>query len=93
MKPRTNVARELVLHGRVQGVCFRAHARAAADRAGAAGWAENRSDGTLAIHLEGSEQAVTAAEEECRNGPAAARIERVEEADVGVAGLTRFETR
>ena len=52
------VARDLVIHGRVQGVFFRAFVEDAATRAGVSGRAVNRDDGTVAVRLEGDPAAV-----------------------------------
>lgn len=87
------VARDLVVHGHVQGVWFRAFVREAAARAGVAGWAENRPDGTVAVHLEGDADAVADVTAACASGPPRARVERVEETLVPVEGHTGFAIR
>ncbi|MFN8111985.1 MAG: acylphosphatase [Solirubrobacterales bacterium] len=86
------VGRELVVHGRVQGVFFRAFVADSARRHGVAGSAVNEPDGTVRVRLEGEPAAVTAVAADCQTGPERAVVERVEAADVPVAGLTRFET-
>jgi acylphosphatase len=86
------VARELVVHGRVQGVFFRAFVQHAADRAGVAGRATNRDDGTVAVRLEGRADAVAAVERACGEGPDGARVDRVEARDVAPEGLSGFAT-
>lgn len=48
------VARRLTVHGRVQGVFFRATVSDAAVAAGASGWAANHADGTVEVWAEGS---------------------------------------
>ena len=83
-------ARELVIHGRVQGVFFRAFVRDAADRAGVAGHAENRADGTVAVHLEGAPDAVARVERACSSGPEGAHVERVDARDGEVEDLAGF---
>ena len=83
-------ARELVIHGRVQGVFFRAFVRDAADRAGVAGHAENCADGTVAVHLEGAPDDVAQVERVCRSGPEGAHVERVDARDGEVEGLAAF---
>jgi len=87
------VARDVVVHGRVQGVFFRAFVRDAATRAGVAGRAVNRDDGTVRVHLEGEADAVAAVEEACAQGPRDAQVERVDAHDVEPEGLTGFDTR
>ena len=93
MTTTPHVAVHLVAHGRVQGVSFRAHVAAAARGAGAAGWAENRPDGTVEVRAEGSPDAVAAVEHATSRGPAHARVERVERRPVPAEGLRGFDTR
>jgi len=84
------IARDLTVHGRVQGVFFRAFVQDAADRAGVAGRAENLGDGTVAVHLEGEPDAVARVERACGRGPSGASVERVDARDGEVEGLSRF---
>jgi len=86
------VARDIVVHGRVQGVFFRAFVREAAERAGVAGRAVNRADGTVAVRLEGPPDAVAEVERACAEGPPLARVERVEARAVAPEGLRGFVT-
>jgi acylphosphatase len=85
------VARDLVVHGRVQGVFFRAFVRAEAERRGVGGRAANAADGTVRVHIEGAPEAVAAVAAACTTGPAGARVERVEEREVAAEGLEGFE--
>jgi acylphosphatase len=85
------VARDLVIHGHVQGVFFRAFVRDAAIRSGVAGRAVNLDDGTVAVHLEGDADAVRIVERACGEGPRGARVERVEARDAAPEGLTDFD--
>ena len=87
------VARRIVVRGRVQGVFFRATVRDAARRAGASGWARNRPDGSVEIHVEGAADAVDAVEAVARRGPRGASVESVDVSDVSPQGLAGFETR
>jgi acylphosphatase len=87
------IARRLVIHGRVQGVFFRATVQEAAERAGVAGWATNRPDGTVEVHLEGDPDAVAEVERACATGPPAADVTHVEARDMAVDRLTGFRTR
>jgi acylphosphatase len=84
------VARDLVIHGRVQGVFFRAFIRDAADRVGVAGHAENRADGTVTVHLEGAADAVAKVERACRIGPEGAHVDHVDASDAAVEGRSDF---
>lgn len=47
-----------VVHGRVQGVFFRAYAQEQAVRLGLKGWVRNRSDGSVEAVLEGEDATV-----------------------------------
>jgi acylphosphatase len=86
------VGREVIVHGRVQGVFFRAFVADSARRHGVAGSAVNEPDGTVRVHLEGEPDAVAAVEADCGAGPERAVVERVEASDVPATGLDRFET-
>ncbi len=87
------VARRLVIHGRVQGVFFRATLRGVAEQAGVGGWAVNRADGTVEVLLEGSVEAVERVTEFAHQGPEHAHVERVEVSDRTPEGRARFEIR
>ncbi len=86
------VALDLVVHGRVQGVFFRAFVHAEAERRGVAGRAVNRGDGAVAIHLEGDHDAVAAVAAACGTGPERARVERIERNGGEVEGMAGFAT-
>ena len=87
------VRQHVVVSGRVQGVGFRAAARAKAEACGVAGWVRNRSDGSVEAAFEGDAEAVAALVAFCRTGPRLARIERVEVREEPSEGLARFELR
>ena len=46
-------AAHIIVHGRVQGVWFRAGTKEKADELGLLGWVKNRPEGTVEIHAEG----------------------------------------
>ncbi len=73
--------RRVVVRGRVQGVGFRASCAARAREAGVAGWAANRSDGSVEAVLVGPAAAVDAVIAWCRQGPRFARVTGVEVSD------------
>lgn len=88
------VARHLVVHGRVQGVFFRASTRDEARARGVAGWVRNRRDGAVEVWAEGREQAVARLERWIRDGgPSSATVERVEVEHVPPEGRTGFVVR
>jgi acylphosphatase len=86
-------ARRIVVSGRVQGVFFRYWTRREAERLGVAGWVRNRPDGTVEAHAEGDADAVAALVGWAQEGPAHARVDRVEDADAEPEGLTGFRIR
>jgi len=73
----TNTIRHLIIHGRVQGVGFRAWVAGAAQQKELAGWVRNRRDGTVEVVFTGSEQAVMAMIAACRSGPSHAHVTNV----------------
>ncbi len=78
------IARHVVITGRVQGVGYRQWTAFEAGRAGLAGFVRNRVDGSVEALFAGNEADVTAMLERCRRGPPAARVDHVavETADV-----------
>ncbi len=91
--PDAVVARRAVVRGHVQGVFFRATVARAAERAGVAGWATNRADGAVEVHLEGDADAVESVLDTCRTGPRGAQVDSVDVSEVEPEGLGGFETR
>lgn len=84
-----------LVSGRVQGVFYRDTCRETASRLGITGWVRNLPDGRVEIEAEGSRDAVDALLAWAREGPARARVDRVELADLSPAGSGqgRFEVR
>ena len=85
--------RRLRIHGRVQGVFFRAWSAEAARALGLRGWVRNRSDGTVEMLAAGDEGAVERLIAQCRTGPPAARVERIDVEETDEEAPDRFETR
>ncbi|MDA1044040.1 MAG: acylphosphatase [Verrucomicrobia bacterium] len=65
---------QLVVKGRVQGVGYRASAQARARSRGLSGWVRNCPDGSVQVTAEGSQEALLAFLEWCRQGPSLARV-------------------
>jgi acylphosphatase len=92
MSPET-IRRRLVVHGKVQGVFYRDSTRDAARNEGVAGWAANRSDGTVEVVLEGPAEAVESVVGYCRRGPSSAEVHAVDEHEETPEGLSGFQIR
>jgi acylphosphatase len=88
-----SVAREVRVHGRVQGVFFRDSCRSEARSRGVSGWVRNDAEGTVTAYFEGPLEAVQAMVEWCRSGPPHARVARVEVDDRPPGGVVDFEVR
>ena len=81
------------VRGRVQGVFFRAEARARAESLGVAGWIRNADDGSVEAVFEGGDDRVSSLVEWCRHGPAGARVDEVEAVREEPAGELGFQVR
>ena len=75
--------------GRVQGVGFRWFVTSEANRLGLAGWVRNNADGSVELEAEGPCEALEQLRERVRQGPPAARVERVVELPVSGNVLRR----
>jgi acylphosphatase len=69
---------QILIHGRVTGVYFRAATQREAKRLGITGWVRNRADGSVEILAEGEEDAVKELIGWAHHGPSAARVEDVD---------------
>lgn len=81
------------IRGRVQGVFFRAEARARAESLGVAGWVRNAEDGSVEAVFEGDEERVSSMVEWCRRGPGGAEVDDVEVQSEEPIGETGFSVR
>jgi len=66
------------IRGAVQGVGYRDWAMRAARAAGVVGWVRNCNDGSVEAQVQGDTGACERFTENCRRGPRAARVERIE---------------
>ncbi len=84
-----------ILHifGRVQGVGFRYYTKKKADEFGLHGFEKNHPDGSVYIEAEGSREALEAFIYWCEEGPAWARVSRVEQQEIPPQGYQQFEIR
>ncbi len=69
---------EAIVHGYVQGVGFRWHARDIARRLGLRGYVRNRLDRTVEVVAEGPERALNDLLRHLRAGPSAASVDHVD---------------
>jgi acylphosphatase len=81
------------VRGRVQGVFFRAEARARAQSLGLAGWVRNAADGSVEAAFEGEQERVESMLDWCRRGPAGADVDEVEVAWEEPRGESGFSVR
>lgn len=73
------------IHGRVQGVAFRWFTRQQATELGISGWVRNCSDGSVEVEAHGERSALEELKQRLAEGPPAARVERIDENDLGGA--------
>jgi acylphosphatase len=71
--------RHVLIHGRVQGVGYRAWTELVALQRGLGGWVRNRRDGAVEAVFAGDAAAVAAMLAACRHGPPAARVDDLQE--------------
>jgi len=77
-----SVIRHIIVHGRVQGVGFRAFVEVEALRRGLEGWVRNRSDGSVEAVFSGDAAVVAELIEACRRGPSfGARVDVLHQRD------------
>lgn len=69
---------ELRIHGKVQGVFFRANTRDQSRHRDLTGWVKNLPDGTVRAVIEGPRAEVQEVVDWAHEGPSAARVEEVE---------------
>jgi len=69
----------VIIHGRVQGVGYRAWIEAEATALGLDGWVRNRRVGTVEALFAGDDARIAAMLALCRSGPPMARVEGIDE--------------
>ncbi len=74
----TKTTRKLRIHGRVQGVFYRESMRQQAIALEINGWVRNRMDGSVEAVIQGDQGKVEEMIAWARQGPAHARVERIE---------------
>ena len=84
---------QIVVHGRVQGVWFRAGTKERADELGLFGWVKNKSEGTVEIHAEGEKLQLEDFILWCRKGTPAANVTSLNLNPTSLQNLRSFEIR
>jgi len=84
------IRRRVVVHGRVQGVYFRAECATEARAHGVNGWVSNQPDGSVYAEFEGPPEAVDAMIEWCHTGSGPARVIQVDVTSLEPTGETGF---
>src|ERR1700719_3982100 len=83
--------RRFLVRGRVQGVGFRWFVEREAHILQLSGWVRNNADGSVEVLAQGTRDQLLGLRSRLRQGPRAARVDDVEESEVGpVAGLSSF---
>ncbi len=68
----------VIVHGKVQGVWFRAHTKGMADRIGVRGWVRNLPNGSVEAVFEGEDEKVEEMIKWCHTGSPMANVTKVE---------------
>jgi acylphosphatase len=84
---------QMVVHGRVQGVGYRASCSQKAKDLNLCGWVRNRSDGSVEVQAEGPVHQLTELLIWCERGPAAAEVLSVSTAHLPPSREDWFEIR
>lgn len=87
------VARLLAIHGKVQGVWYRASAQAAATRLGLRGWVRNRHEGWVEALVIGPQARIDDFIDWARQGPPKADVARIEISAADADAVEGFEQR
>lgn len=86
----------VLIHGRVQGVGFRAWTQHQAELHGLKGWVRNRRDGSVEAVFSGPGDMIEVMLKACHQGPAGSLVERIDPMDGMDAefdGASGFEIR
>jgi acylphosphatase len=87
------MSERLLVNGRVQGVWYRGWTVEQARALGLDGWVRNRRDGSVEILADGPAEAIAELVRRCHEGPAAARVERIEAEEADEAVPDGFDQR
>ena len=82
---------KIIIHGRVQGIFFRAFVKETADKLGIKGYVKNMPDETVEIIAEGDERAINELIKDCKKGPSGSFVKEVKAEKVRNNGYSRFD--
>lgn len=78
------------VHGKVQGVFYRANTEKVARKIGVTGFVQNEPDGSVYIEAQGSEQQLEELIDWCKRGPERAVVEKVETSGMPTQAEEKF---
>jgi len=81
------------VHGKVQGVFFRASTKDKADELGITGFVRNERDGSVFIEAEADEAILNQFVVWCKQGPRMARVDRCDVQEIEPKGYSTFEVK
>jgi acylphosphatase len=84
---------QIRVKGKVQGVYFRVSAKQKAMNLGINGFVKNEPDGSVFLEVEGDDDAVSDMVKWCKNGPALARVSRIEVTNEASRNFNCFEIK
>ena len=87
------VAKHLVISGRVQGVGFRYFSQETARQYGIKGWVRNLNDGTVELHVEGTNEDIESFQKALKDGNRFVGVERIEEREAEDLAFRSFDIR
>jgi acylphosphatase len=79
-------AKQITVHGRVQGVGFRYYVQHVGNRLGLGGDVRNCGDSTVEIVVEGDARTIAGFIKKVEKGPSLARVDRIDILDIPVKG-------
>jgi len=85
------IARHVTVHGRVQGVFFRAETQRTAAGLNIGGWVRNLPDGTVEAQVEGTAENVDTMLKWLEHGPERASVTHLDIAEQTPSGATSFQ--
>lgn len=80
----------ITVHGRVQGVWFRASTQEVAQKLGVNGWVCNQSDGSVYLEVEAEPAILEQFKDWLREGPPNARVDKLDIEEGPLQGVTGF---